>query len=334
MIEAATRCPRRRCWRLRARPRRDHPHLRRDRRARARGREAQVDRRRAERRARSRQGEAIARRIAEHGIQDAVEIVDELLAEEAPQITMESGEDDIVRELQVRNGLKMLLESKRLEIVENAVRAQFESDLRALTDAEQDSKELKSRKRDILYGRIIEEVQPRSRSRRASSTRRTRSRVRTSRRPPTRSTATSSGRRSRSTSVGPTVAGRRRSARSRPSGRLAADARLGALHARPDADPHALHARHRQGAAADRRPLHGDGAPLHAPLQLPAVLGGRDRLHARPKRRASATGARAAGLEAVIRRSRTSRTRSASSPRRSSRTARRRWARSAARRCP
>ena len=50
----------------------------------------------------SRQGEAIARRIAEHGIQDAVEIVDELLAEEAPQITMESGEDDIVRELQVR----------------------------------------------------------------------------------------------------------------------------------------------------------------------------------------------------------------------------------------
>ena len=107
----------------------------------------------------SRQGEAIARRIAEHGIQDAVEIVDELLAEEAPQITMESGEDDIVRELQVRNGLKMLLESKRLEIVESAVRAQFENDLRALTDAEQDSKELKSRKRDILYGRIIEEVQ-------------------------------------------------------------------------------------------------------------------------------------------------------------------------------
>ncbi|HET9937404.1 MAG TPA: polyribonucleotide nucleotidyltransferase, partial [Gaiella sp.] len=107
----------------------------------------------------TRQGEAIARRIAEHGIQDAVEIVDELLAEEAPAITMESGEEDIVRELQVRNGLKMLLETKRLEVVENAVRAQFEDDLRALTDAEQDSKELKSRKRDILYGRIIEEVQ-------------------------------------------------------------------------------------------------------------------------------------------------------------------------------
>ena len=107
----------------------------------------------------ARQGDAVARRIAEHGIQDAVEIVDDLLAEEAPAITMESGEDDIVRELQVRNGLKMLLEAKRLEVVESAVRAQFEDDLRSLTDAEQDSKELKSRKRDILYGRILEEVQ-------------------------------------------------------------------------------------------------------------------------------------------------------------------------------
>ena len=104
-------------------------------------------------------GETVARRISEHGIQDAVEIVDELLEQEAPAITMESGEEDIVRELQVRNGLRMLLETKRLAVVETAVRAQFEDDLRALTDAEQDSKELKSRKRDILYGRIMEEVQ-------------------------------------------------------------------------------------------------------------------------------------------------------------------------------
>ena len=104
-------------------------------------------------------GETVARRIAEHGIQDAVEIVDELLEQEAPSITMESGEEDVVRELQVRNGLRMLLETKRLEVVVTAVRAQFEDDLRSLTDAEQDSKELKSRKRDILYGRIMEEVQ-------------------------------------------------------------------------------------------------------------------------------------------------------------------------------
>jgi polyribonucleotide nucleotidyltransferase len=39
------------------------------------------------------------------------------------------------------------------------VRAQFEPELRQLTDAEQDSKELKSRKRDILYSRIIDDVE-------------------------------------------------------------------------------------------------------------------------------------------------------------------------------
>ena len=62
--------------------------------------------------------------------------------------------------------------------------------------------------------------------------------------------------------------------------RLAAHARLCALPARPDADHDAAHARHRQGGPADRRPLAGVGSPVHAPLQLPAVLGRRDRIHA------------------------------------------------------
>ena len=53
-----------------------------------------------------RQGESICPRIAEHGLQDAVESSTSSLAEDAPQITMESGEDDIVREMQVRNGLR------------------------------------------------------------------------------------------------------------------------------------------------------------------------------------------------------------------------------------
>jgi len=39
------------------------------------------------------------------------------------------------------------------------MRRQFETDLRALTDAEQDSKELKSAKRDLLYQRIVDEVE-------------------------------------------------------------------------------------------------------------------------------------------------------------------------------
>ena len=39
------------------------------------------------------------------------------------------------------------------------MRDQFEDDLRALTDAEQDSKELKSAKRHLLFSRIEEEVE-------------------------------------------------------------------------------------------------------------------------------------------------------------------------------
>ncbi|HWO80336.1 polyribonucleotide nucleotidyltransferase, partial [Gaiella sp.] len=107
----------------------------------------------------ARHGETVSRRIAEVGLREAVSVVDELLAADAPAITMDSGESDIVREMQVRNGLGMLLESRRLAAVESTVRAQFEDELRALTDAEQDSKELKSRKRDILLARIQDELQ-------------------------------------------------------------------------------------------------------------------------------------------------------------------------------
>jgi polyribonucleotide nucleotidyltransferase len=107
----------------------------------------------------ARHGEAVSRRIAEVGLREAASIIDELLSADAPAITLDSGESDIVREMQVRSGLGMLFESKRLAAVESAMRAQFESELRALTDAEQDSKELKSRKRDILLARIQDELQ-------------------------------------------------------------------------------------------------------------------------------------------------------------------------------
>ena len=39
------------------------------------------------------------------------------------------------------------------------MRQQFEADLRALTDAEQDSKELKSAKRALLFDRIVESAE-------------------------------------------------------------------------------------------------------------------------------------------------------------------------------
>ena len=58
-----------------------------------------------------------------------------------------------------RPGSRCVLDKQRLVAVEGPVREQFESELRELTDAEQDSKELKSRKRGILYDRIVENVQ-------------------------------------------------------------------------------------------------------------------------------------------------------------------------------
>jgi polyribonucleotide nucleotidyltransferase len=101
---------------------------------------------------------AIADRIASHGLREAGGIVGELAAELSTPLTMESREEDIVRELQVRSALTMLLDRQRQAAVEPHVREQFEGDLQALTEAEQDSKELKSAKRHLLFERIVEGV--------------------------------------------------------------------------------------------------------------------------------------------------------------------------------
>jgi polyribonucleotide nucleotidyltransferase len=104
-------------------------------------------------------GEEIARRIAEHGLREAGAIVEELVDQLASPLSMESTDDDITRQLQVRSSLAIVLEKARLAAVEAAVRQQFEGDLRALTEAEQDSKELKSAKRQLLFERIVETVE-------------------------------------------------------------------------------------------------------------------------------------------------------------------------------
>ena len=72
---------------------------------------------------------------------------------------MDSTDEDIQRQVQVKASLAMLLEKQRLAAVEGPVREQFENDLRALTDAEQDSKELKSAKRHLLFDRIVDAVE-------------------------------------------------------------------------------------------------------------------------------------------------------------------------------
>jgi polyribonucleotide nucleotidyltransferase len=104
-------------------------------------------------------GEAVRAAIAEHGLREASSAVDELVAAASPEISMASTEDDMVRRMQVRASFSAILEKARQAAVEGPVRQQFESELRELTDAEQDSKELRSAKRDLLFDRILEELQ-------------------------------------------------------------------------------------------------------------------------------------------------------------------------------
>jgi polyribonucleotide nucleotidyltransferase len=101
----------------------------------------------------------IRERIEAEGLREAGAVVEELVSELAPELSMESSEEDILRQIQVRSSLDVVLEKTRLEVVARYVREQFEDDLRALTEAEQDSKELKSAKRQLLFDRIIEGVE-------------------------------------------------------------------------------------------------------------------------------------------------------------------------------
>ncbi|CAN5216862.1 hypothetical protein BH09ACT13_BH09ACT13_08050 [soil metagenome] len=103
-------------------------------------------------------GEAIRAAIAEHGLREGASIVHELVEAEAPGITMSSTDEDIVRRTQVKASFALMLEKAKLAAVEGSVRDQFESELRELTDAEKDSKELRSAKRDLLFETIIEET--------------------------------------------------------------------------------------------------------------------------------------------------------------------------------
>ncbi len=103
-------------------------------------------------------GDRIRQKIQDDGLREGSAIVEEILGEECPPLDMGSTEEDILRQLQHKMSLDMLLDKARLAAVEEPVRQQFEDDLKSLTEAEQDSKELKSAKRSLLFDRIIETV--------------------------------------------------------------------------------------------------------------------------------------------------------------------------------
>ena len=234
------------------------------------------------------QGPRIAQRIAEVGLREAGSIVEELENELCPDLSMDSTEDDILRRTQVRSSLNLILEQQRLAAVQAPVQEQFGDDLRALTDAEQDSKELKAAKRSLLFERIVEGVQlPFPVGAPAADGE-----------APTKDTLTKQFVKKAAEAVYKSLVRQKIAVeKRRPDGRatdeirqietevsrLAPHARVGPLHPRADADHDAPHAWHGQGGAADRRPLARERAPLHAPLQLPAVLGRGDGLHARPE---------------------------------------------------
>jgi polyribonucleotide nucleotidyltransferase len=98
-------------------------------------------------------------RIKAEGLREAAAAVEEITSELCPELQMDSTEEDILRQIRVRFSLDQILERVRVEAVEGPVRQQFEDDLRALTEAEQDSKELKSAKRQLLFDRIVESVE-------------------------------------------------------------------------------------------------------------------------------------------------------------------------------
>src|SRR5438876_6382 len=99
-------------------------------------------------------GDTIRERINAEGLRASDAVIEEALGE----LSMDSTEEDVLRQVQRKMSLATVLEQIRLEAVLHSVREQFESDLRALTDAEQDSKELKSAKRQLLFDHIIETV--------------------------------------------------------------------------------------------------------------------------------------------------------------------------------
>jgi polyribonucleotide nucleotidyltransferase len=85
-------------------------------------------------------GHTIWERIQRDGLREGAAVLEELTDELSPELSMDSTEEDIQRRMQVKASLSMLLEKQRLVACEGPVREQFEADLRALTDAEQDSK--------------------------------------------------------------------------------------------------------------------------------------------------------------------------------------------------
>ena len=104
-------------------------------------------------------GDAVRSAIAEHGLREATAVVDALVEELSLPISMSTTEDDMVRRMQYRAAFSAIFERSRIGSVEAPLREQFLAEILELTDAEQDTKELRSAKRDLLLEKIGESLE-------------------------------------------------------------------------------------------------------------------------------------------------------------------------------
>jgi polyribonucleotide nucleotidyltransferase len=96
----------------------------------------------------------LSRAIAEGGLAALQPKADAVYREEAPDITAGSSEADMLRRVRLQFAIEQLVVEARDAAVYPKVKEQFGDQIRALTDAEQDSKELKSAKRAALLEQI------------------------------------------------------------------------------------------------------------------------------------------------------------------------------------
>jgi polyribonucleotide nucleotidyltransferase len=105
-----------------------------------------------------RHGALFDRMVAEHGIAGIEKAQAEAFAAECPPVAADADESVMVRRTQVRFALGFIADRRRAAAVRGPVEEQFADAIRALSDAEQDSKELKSAKRSALIDRIVAEI--------------------------------------------------------------------------------------------------------------------------------------------------------------------------------
>jgi polyribonucleotide nucleotidyltransferase len=103
---------------------------------------------------RSSQAEALQTAIREGGLAALQPKANAIFAQEAPEINGSSTDADVLQRQRVHFALQQLVTEARDAAVYPTVKAQFGDQVRALSDAEQDSKELKSAKRAALLEQI------------------------------------------------------------------------------------------------------------------------------------------------------------------------------------